>query len=532
MKMINPIRSCLLSFPIAVASSLFTTTSYGFDPALKNPAQYEQYTPPIMRATVSEPNDGLVSLQEFQQAMDVFGAALDRGELTRTIAIAAAASPCSESLSYLVTEGFAQGSASEAMLNSTRSNLKPKTREFGGGTNPWLAPDINSFKNNMVDKFTQWCVFLPDAVGSADNALQYIRLFTWFFYQNQYGVDWVQGNTPSVQEGIIFLDKFNKQRGWFMSGTGSTSKIASWIANPRIEINDYKRTDASEYLSWNDFFTRNIKTKNNEPNAEVYNRPVTMPENRPWAESTWASDDNYRDYTVVSPTDCIVNPLVQHLNNISGPSRQYLENPLQENTILDVKGIPVSLVDLLKGAPYYLINEFIGGTGLSCVLMPNTYHHYHTPVTGDIVYASIVNQGTFGYPDWPNWIPSDGNAGRPGTDFSQFQKFQRGVIIIKVQYCDELGYVPGTRSCQNTRKTGYVASVPVGLNTIGSVELDSYILAASESNPVSVIAGRHRLGHFNYGGSLNILLFSPGMVDAAVQTRLGSQIGIIKAGSL
>ena len=49
--------------------------------------------------------------------------------------------------------------------------------------------------------------------------------------------------------------------------------------------------------------------------------------------------------------------------------------------------------------------------------------------------------------------------------------------------------------------------------------------------PVATVRkGISRLGNFYFGGSLNILLFSKGMVSPAVQTRMGNQIGIINVG--
>jgi phosphatidylserine decarboxylase len=70
-----------------------------------------------------------------------------------------------------------------------------------------------------------------------------------------------------------------------------------------------------------------------------------------------------------------------------------------------------------------------------------------------------------------------------------------------------------------------VALIPVGLNTIGSVVLRENIKPG-----VEVKRGYTELGNFYYGGSLNLLLFSKGMVSPAVQTRLGNQIGIINVG--
>lgn len=232
---------------------------------------------------------------------------------------------------------------------------------------------------------------------------------------------------------------------------------------------------------------------------------------------------------VVSPTDCIMNPLVQMVVSKTGPvERKLLENPLQQDTVLDVKGIPLSVDDLLANAPDDLKAKFGGGSGLACVLMPNTYHHFHSPVDGTIRYAEIVEAGskgafgTFGYDDWPNWVPLSGDVGRPGTDFSQFQGFTRGVIVIEVSYANLPKLEP-------ERLTGYVASIPVGLDTVGSV-----VFAPGVVEGARVRKGVTEFGNFFFGGSLNILLFSPiqgtdgtQMVSPAVQTRMGNQIAIL-----
>ncbi len=103
--------------------------------------------------------------------------------------------------------------------------------------------------------------------------------------------------------------------------------------------------------------------------------------------------------------------------------------------------------------------------------------------------------GTFGYSDWPNWVPLDGDVGRLGTDFSQFQGFQRGVIIIEVSYPNLPGKQPNTL-------TGYVASIPVGLDTVGSLDILLF-------SPIGGQPGQ------------------PQMVSPVVQTRMGNQIGIL-----
>ena len=103
-------------------------------------------------------------------------------------------------------------------------------------------------------------------------------------------------------------------------------------------------------------------------------------------------------------------------------------------------------------------------------------------LSGTIIHAEVVPSGTFGYSDWPNWVPRDGNVGRAGTDFSQFQAFQRAVIIIEVRY---------KGAADGQELVGYVASIPVGLDTIGSVVLDDDIVPGK-----IVRRGDTRLGNF------------------------------------
>lgn len=307
-----------------------------------------------------------------------------------------------------------------------------------------------------------------------------------------------------------FLQDFNNARGTYMNTSASTEYVEQWIDDPRVEIADYTKTNPSDYASWNDFFIRDLRRENpNDPSSDIVARPVTM------------SQYPDRDYIIVAPTDCVMNVLeqaVQYDPTLGVTAKQYLENPIDFNTVINVKDYPISVDALLGSTPLDIKSAFVGGTGLTCVLMPNTYHHFHSPVNGKVVHAEIVSSGTYGYEDFPNWAPVTGNVGRAGTDFTQFQAFQRGVIIVQVSYKDYDG----------EELTGYVASIPVGLNTVGSVVLDEYIANASVTDPVPVKAGNSRFGHFLYGGSLDILLFSKGLVQtSAIQTRLGNQIGLI-----
>ncbi len=373
------------------------------------------------------------------------------------------------------------------------------------GTDPFVG-----LMSHFADFFTAWCVFLPQIQGDEDNGLAFIQDIGWFYYQNPAGQTFTQGVNPMTGEDdrvfADFLEDFSNQRGDFMDTPASTRYVEQWASDPRIEIEDYKIKNPADYLNWNAFFSRAITTN---PDGTIPSRPVTMPE---------------RTYVVVSPTDCIMNPLVQTLDLGAdrGQVRALIDNPLELNTVIDVKDYPLSMDRLLGDAPDDLKQKFVGGSGLSCILMPNTYHHYHAPVDGHIKYAEIVKvgsgsaAGTYGYYDFPNWVPLNGNVAQPGTDFSQFEVFQRGVIIIETTY---------SGSTPDEKITGWVAQIPVGLNTIGSVTFDHTTVKGKK-----VTKGVTRLGGFLYGGSLNILLFSKDIASPTVQTRLGNQINILNAG--
>ncbi len=415
-------------------------------------------------------------------------------------------SPVGESLTYLVTE-FVVNPAVEPAMNAVVAGLVELP--VANGSNPWMAASSGrDLLRLMVEMFLQWGSFLPEISGDQDNGLYDIERIAWLVYLNPAGQHFVQGTDPvnggSLEVGQKFMKDFTVQRGEFMWSPASTGMIEQWVSDPRIEIEDYQKTEASEYTSFNDFFARQITV--DEETQTIPSRPATMP----------LSEYPERDYIVVAPTDCVMNALVQVLVDDTEIVRQTLDNPLQYNTVLDVKGIPLRMDRLLGSLDDDLKQEFVGGTGLSCVLMPNTYHHFHAPVNGTVVHAEVVEGDTFGIFDFPNWAPTDGNVGRAGTDFGQYEVFQRGVIVIEVKYQDVNG----------NELTGYVASVPVGLATIGSVVLDDDVQPGLE-----VERGFTRLGNFFYGGSLDILLFSKGLASAAVQTRLGNQIAVFDVGS-
>jgi phosphatidylserine decarboxylase len=220
------------------------------------------------------------------------------------------------------------------------------------------------------------------------------------------------------------------------------------------------------FENFNEFFTRELK-----PGM----RPISKP------------DD---DSVVVSPADAVVN---------------MIDDDLTLDKLLDVKTQKLSVTQLLNGSKYAA--HFEGGTAVSCILMPDVYHRYHAPVSGIVVEAREDVVGCyFGIDDFPKLI-NGGNVGY-GYDYSVFEKFHRGYLVIE------------------TAKYGYVAMIPVGLNTIGSVIFEEKFKHVDDDEPVEIFKGEG-VGYFQYGGSLNMLLFEKGCFPA-VRIPQGQIIGTLE----
>ena len=370
--------------------------------------------------------------------------------------------PCFNSISKL-NLAYQNDEVFKFLLDKAFENMQQVPERYRKGGNPWIGKrflDLTAF-------FQEWCGFLPVAIGSTDNGLFYIEQMDLFAYNNPFGRAAFQ-----TSPGKELFQQFAQERGAFLDSPASTKHVAQWLADPRMEKEDYVLPDQDApdggFKSYNAFFSRPLKNM-----AET--RPQTMPE---------------RDYIIAAPTDALMNSIPVKI--------------VDESTLLRTKGTQeLNIEQLLADSGHW--QKFVGGTALSCILMPNTYHRYHAPVSGQVVETKLVHGALLGMEDFPSFVPPNGNVGYSGADFSAFENYQRGYFII------------------DTGTYGLVAVVPVGLSTVGSVVFEDKFLKAT--GPVPVTRG-DELGHFLYGGSLVILVFEPGKYKSdAIQVRLGNQIG-------
>ena len=349
------------------------------------------------------------------------------------------------------------------LIDKAFENMQQVPEGYREGGNPWIGKDFS----DLITFFQDWCAFLPVAKGSSDNGLYYIEQMDLFAYNNPFGRAAFQ-----TSPGIEMFQQFANERGAFLNSPASTKHVAEWLANPRTEKKDYVLPDPDApdggFKSYNDFFSRSLKN-------QTETRPQTMPK---------------RAYIITAPTDALMNSIPVKI--------------VDEKTKLRTKGAQeLNIEQLLAGSKYW--PKFVGGTALSCILMPNTYHRYHAPASGQVIETKLVQGALLGMEDFPSFVPPGGDVGYYGADFSAFENYQRGYFII------------------DTGKYGLVAVVPVGLSTVGSVVFEDKYLNAT--TPVPITRG-DELGHFLYGGSLVMIIFEPNRYKSdAIKVRLGNQIG-------
>mgnify|MGYP006426453575 CR=1 FL=1 len=370
--------------------------------------------------------------------------------------------PCSDSINRLKTT-YENDKVFRFLLDQAFAHMQEVPEGYRPGGNPWMGKDVE----DLYEFLNNWCTFLPTVKDGKDNGLKYIAQMDLFSYKNPFGQAVFQ-----MSPGREIFAQFVRERGQFMDSPASTKQIPTWLKDPRTEKQDYVLPDPDApdggFTSYNEFFARSLKNQSQS-------RPQTLPS---------------RDYVITAPTDALMNTIPMQITDAETP--------------IPTKGTQkLNIQELLAGSKYW--ERFVGGTALSCILMPNTYHRYHAPVSGKVVEAELVDGALIGMEDFASFAPANGNVGYYGADFSPFENYKRGYFII------------------DTGKYGYVAVVPVGLSTVGSVVFQDKFLNADQ--PVEVQRGEE-LGHFLYGGSLVMLIFEPGRyASGAIKVRLGNQIG-------
>jgi phosphatidylserine decarboxylase len=364
--------------------------------------------------------------------------------------------------------GFNSSAQEESLPVKNLKNLYSKNKDFkktidlmfenihelpNGNPNPWKDKSVDDLYNFL----NEWFYFLPNTHNGLDRILK----FTFLYYKNPDGMKFVLS-----EPGLSWTNSFIEERGKFMDSPESAKIIEEWLSDNSLKNEDFVLPEEG-FKSFNEFFTRDLK-------------PGTRP-----------IDDATDESILVSPADGIINMIA---------------NELELVTEIPTKGrMTMSLNSLLDKSKY--AERFIGGSALAIFLMPDNYHHYHSPTTGKIVESNeSVGNRLFGMPDMLDMI-NNGNLAY-NKDYSVFEDFKHGYFIIE------------------TSNYGFIAMIPIGLQTVGSVVFEDDYKKVSSDNPIQIHKGE-KLGHFEYGGSTVLLIFEKGKLNS-MTVEQGQRIGKLK----
>jgi phosphatidylserine decarboxylase len=322
-----------------------------------------------------------------------------------------------------------------------------------GSPNPWKGKNIN----DLYLFLNEWFYFLPNTHNGLDKILK----FTFLYYKNIDGMNFVL-----KEPGLSWANSFIEERGKFMDSPESSKIIEEWLADNSLGNDDFV-LPIDGFKTFNEFFTRDLK-------------PGTRP-----------IDDINDNAVLVSPADGIINMIA---------------NELELDTEIPTKGrMTMSLNLLLDNSKF--AKRFVGGSAMAVFLMPDNYHHYHSPISGEIIESNEdVGERLFGMPDMLDMI----NNGNPGynKDYSVLENFRHGYFLIQ------------------TKDYGLIAMIPIGLQTVGSVVFEDKYRNITIEDPKTIYKGE-KLGHFAYGGSTVLLIFEKGKLNS-ITVEQGQRIGKLK----
>ena len=334
----------------------------------------------------------------------------------------------------------------------------------------WTDKDFN----DLLDFFQNWLRFVP----SPTNGMDYYVVLYGLCYNNVNAIKFV-----STEPGLSWTKKYVNARGDYMDSKESINDniktMNAWkktLGNAwdNFEPLHSKSEGYEGYITFNEFFTRNLK--------DSTIRPVSEP------------DD---PGILVSPADGLINVINENLNTESKIHTKYDEY--------------LNVDQLLGGSEY--AKYFIGGTATGTVLLPPDYHHYHSPAEGQIVEANAVDSEGgvyFGMDGQFFTYKNNSNVGGYMSDYGVFSVYHRGYYIIK------------------TEKFGYIAMIAVGLDDISSINFEEKFKPEVVTKQHVNVKKGERIGHFAYGGSTVILLFESGVLDG-LKLKQGAQIGVLNA---
>lgn len=258
-----------------------------------------------------------------------------------------------------------------------------------------------------------------------------------------------------IEPFASWLRKYNDGWALFLDSEESWKPEYSQVVltDPMFGLQNGWYEDASNWHSFNQFFSRKLSSPDVRPIASPEDDSIVVSGADAQPQGVWPIDDE--------------GNLVQH-EGVLIKSRQF------------------NAVDDLLGPESAYRGKFAGGTLTHTFLDVNDYHHYHFPVSGTIREIRKIQaiDAAGGITIWD----AEAQRYRLECDIPGWQMIEtRGLIVIE------------------TADYGLVAMLPIGMSQICSINFDSTLKVGDK-----VKKGDH-LGWFLFGGSDIVYLFQKGI---------------------
>lgn len=263
----------------------------------------------------------------------------------------------------------------------------------------------------------------------------------------------------------------NEKSGWLgPEGKKELTNVANAAVGSNYSFEEMFICDAQKenhgFQSWDDFFTRLFKDGI---------RPVASPEN----------------------DDVVANACESMTYRVA--------HSVKKSDHFWVKGQPYSIVDMLAHDP--LADQFVGGTVYQAFLSALSYHRWHSPVSGKVVKAYVVQGTYYSEPLFQGFAESEhpDTSGEGSSQAYLTEVATRSFIYIQA----------------DNPKIGLICVMPVGM-----VEVSTCDITVKEGQHVKKgdqigMVSRHRSfriaqtlianSQFHFGGSTHCIFFRKGV---------------------
>jgi len=361
---------------------------------------------------------------------------------------------------------------------------KPYTKDPSGHVQIRDYKHMLALLNHLLTQAPQWSTKSENAgmVGVPINAI----------------FDWPMGTASGY---AVFLDpdvnamlkKVLNVWGEYLSSEQSAKDVlghddpASWLS--KVGITELEKT-ANISTEKSDFHQQSMPSKD----LKFHELFQCDPTKANHGFKTW--DDFFTRHfyeevrPVVSPDD----------DNVIANACESLPYNLQKDVKLRdkfwIKGQPYSVMDMLSQDP--LSSKFEGGTVYQAFLSAMSYHRWHTPISGTIVKAYVVDGTYFSEPLFEGLgdpEKANGNAGQGKIDEASETTGQGYITAVATR---AIIFIEADNPA-----IGLMAFLGVGM-----VEVSTCDITVKEGQKVKK---GDELGMFHFGGSTHCLLFRKGV---------------------